>query len=63
MYDQKKKEGRFWGEAGTGWKQQGESVETAEQVLVGGLLWLGDNSVPVWKSVGDGLTEKQELGE
>ena len=38
-------------------------METAEQVLVGGLLWLGDNSVPVWKFVRDGLTEKQELGE
>ena len=26
------------------WKERGESVETVERVLVGGLLWLGNHS-------------------
>ena len=34
-----------------------------EVVFVGGLLWMGGDSllVPVWRSVGDGFTSKGEL--
>ena len=38
-------------------------VGTMEPVLYGRRLWMGDDSVlvPVWRSVGDGLTGKGEL--
>ena len=38
-------------------------VRTMTLVLHGGLLWMGGDSVlvPVWRSVGDGLTGKGEL--
>ena len=61
-----KKEGRFRGEAGTeclhSGGNQGEGVGTVKPVLLGGLLWLSGNSLVgfVWKSVGDGLTDKVE---
>ena len=42
--------------------RQIEGVEMAEVVFVGGLLWMGGDSllVPVWRSVGDGFTGKGE---
>ena len=42
--------------------RQIDGVEMAEVVFVGGLLWMGGDSllVPVWRSVGDGFTGKGE---
>ena len=40
-----------------------EGVGTMESVLGGGLLWMDGDPVlvPVWRSIGDGLTGKEEL--
>ena len=60
------KEGRFGSEATAGCLpsggSQGECVRMVESVLVGGLLWLGVNSLVVFvrRSLGDGLTGKAE---
>ena len=46
------------------WRMKGiEGVGTMELVLDGRLLWMGGDPVlvPVWRSIGDGLTGKGEL--